>query len=47
MERFVQSRGKINMNSSVSKKKSIQPGVAKELNQLKQQDFSTLNARDR
>lgn len=31
----------------MSKKKSIQPGVAKELNQLKQQDFNTLNARDR
>ena len=36
MERFVQSKGKVNLKSNVIKKKSIQPHAAKELNVLKQ-----------
>ena len=47
MERFVQSRGKINVTQHVSKKRSIQPEAAYEFNQLKQQDISTLTAKDR
>lgn len=47
MERFVKNKGKVAEASQVSKKKSIQPEAAVYLNELKKQDFGTLNAKER